>query len=267
MFISFKIFKYFFVQWIVINIALFVIMSMLLHPPPGFPHIAFFWTLFLQISIITTLCIVVSYSAGYLMRWQPMKKVIPVSFAATLLAATAGNTICYYLSEYIFIYHFYKSRTDHLIDVLVISAVVSALSIAISGLKIRKDKLEYDLHDFKNKIKRDAANNSLSIKVDEGHCLINFDSLIYLSSHGKKTTFHTIEKDYTAGQLLKDIEEKLPDDRFIRIHKRFIINIKYLREIRYYEGGRYKVYLNDEDESILPVGRNITPLLKEKLGI
>ncbi len=38
---------------------------------------------------------------------------------------------------------------------------------------------------------------------------IKCDDLIYLSSHGKKTTLHTTEKDYEINQLLKDIEKKL----------------------------------------------------------
>lgn len=35
--------------------------------------------------------------------------------------------------------------------------------------------------------------------------------------------------------------------------------------MKYYEGGRYMVYLDDEDESVLPVGRNLTPYLKQTL--
>jgi DNA-binding LytR/AlgR family response regulator len=130
-------------------------------------------------------------------------------------------------------------------------------------MKISED----NLNKLQEKIKQDKDKTAVSIKYNEGYCRIDFDSLIYVSSHRKRTTFHTTDKEYIAAYLMKTIENMLPDDKFVRVHRQYIINLKYLREIRYYEGGRYLVYLNDADESILPVGRYITSKLKEKLGI
>ena len=94
-----------------------------------------------------------------------------------------------------------------------------------------------------------------------------YGDIVYLSSHGRKTLIHTEYKDYETGQLLKEIERKLPREDFIRIHKRFIVNLKYISRLQYYQGGRYLLYLKDEDENTLPVGPTYTNVLKEKLGI
>ncbi|MBN2400804.1 MAG: LytTR family transcriptional regulator DNA-binding domain-containing protein [Spirochaetes bacterium] len=121
--------------------------------------------------------------------------------------------------------------------------------------------------NIKDGINGESENRAISIKDGNGYHANKFNDLIYLSSHGKKTTFNSIEQTYTVNQLLKEIEDKLPSDIFLRVHKQYIININYLKQIRYYEGGRYTAYLDDEDESIIPLGRNVAPQLKEKFGI
>ena len=209
-------------------------------------------------------------SVGLFIRKKSPIIGIPVILCANFCGGIAANTIFDYLLKYFFEIRIYKSISEFLLNqvmVIVIIATVAVLSHIFNILRFRKNKLENDLRAIKDKINRKRAEESISIKTDEGYCLMQFDDLIYLSSHGKKTIFHTIEKDYTASHLIKDIGKKLPGNRFIRIHRQYIINTKYLREMRYYEGGRYTVYLNDEDETMLPVGRNIAPQLKEKFAI
>jgi hypothetical protein len=269
MFLSVKIIRNLFVSWIAVTIVIFAIVFTNASPGPGQPPLAFFRSIFLMISIISLLIIFAGYPVMYLLERHPAHMVtgISVLFLADIAAAVIGNAICYYLSDYLFIEGFYRSGSDHLIDILIFLVPVFAVSMVIIHLRIKKSEIETELNSVKNKIKSNVMSDSISIKLNEGYCVINFDSLVYISSHGKRTTFHTIEKDYTAIHLLKDIKGKLPEDRFIRIHRQYIINTKFLREVRYYEGGRYMVYLSDADESILPVGRNITPLLKERIGI
>ena len=108
--------------------------------------------------------------------------------------------------------------------------------------------------------------NSLPVRQNGKYHIVKCEDLIYVSSHGRKTTLHTKNKDYEINQLIKTIENRLSKN-FMRIHKQFIINVDYLSRIEYYRGGRYLAYLNDDDDSTLPIGKNITPLLKDRLGM
>lgn len=68
----------------------------------------------------------------------------------------------------------------------------------------------------------------LSFLENRKHYFLSYEDVIYLSSHKKNTVIHTEERDFTASNILKNLEENLPKSMFIRIHKQYIINLKYI---------------------------------------
>ncbi len=107
----------------------------------------------------------------------------------------------------------------------------------------------------------------LAIKENENHYIIPFDDVVYISSHSRHVVVHTEEKDFESATLLKNIESRLPENKFIRIHKQYVVNVKYISHFQYLIGGQYEIYLKDGDETALPVGRKFTTLLKSRLNI
>ena len=107
----------------------------------------------------------------------------------------------------------------------------------------------------------------LSIKEGDNHYVLPYHEIIYLSSSGKHTILHTTGRDHESARLLKELEESLPDDLFLRIHKQYLVNLSFISHIQHVIGGRYEAYLKDEDESTLPVGRQFADRLKKKLNI
>ncbi|MBW0432047.1 DNA-binding response regulator [Leptospira yasudae] len=93
---------------------------------------------------------------------------------------------------------------------------------------------------------------------------LSLSKLLYLTANGKKCVLHSTEKDHETPKLLGDLEEELPGDRFVRIHKKYILNLEYISGMKSNAGGGYEVFLNDEDETVLPVGREYVSVLKEK---
>lgn len=67
--------------------------------------------------------------------------------------------------------------------------------------------------------------------------------------------------------LLKDIEENLPCENFMRIHKSFRVNIDKVISIKHDQSGRYKIYLNDEDDTALPISKKINEKIKARLSL
>lgn len=154
---------------------------------------------------------------------------------------------------------------------IVFSLVVSIIASFFEYLRGKKRKLEnYILHIEQSGLIIDddsKKNDQLLVTEKEKHYIVDHSSIIYISSRGKKSLIHTIDRDYESIQLLKITEEKLPHDIFIRIHKQFIVNKHFIKKIEPYTGGRYLIYLSDEDESILTVGRTHVVDLKEKLKL
>jgi len=68
----------------------------------------------------------------------------------------------------------------------------------------------------------------MTIRADRKWYKINFDDLMYMEGQKAYVTFHTRTKKITGLISLKELEESLPADKFIRIHKSFIVSIKHI---------------------------------------
>lgn len=95
---------------------------------------------------------------------------------------------------------------------------------------------------------------------------IDHDSVVYISSNGKHSIIHCTDRDYETAMLLKDIHEKVPEEKFIRIHKKHLVNLKFIHCLEYDKSGYYNIFLNDEDETNLPIGRTYTLSVKEAIS-
>lgn len=55
---------------------------------------------------------------------------------------------------------------------------------------------------------------------------IQVNEIVYLESMGDNLTIHTIDRDITSRATISSIENLLPADEFIRIHRSFIVSVK-----------------------------------------
>lgn len=106
---------------------------------------------------------------------------------------------------------------------------------------------------------------ALSVMEKEKLHIIPFEDIIYLSSHNKYTVIHSVDADISTIKYLKEIEQKLPESLFFRIHRQYIINIKYISQFHHENSGRYSVILSDSDDTTLSVSRTYADSLKKLL--
>jgi DNA-binding LytR/AlgR family response regulator len=76
-----------------------------------------------------------------------------------------------------------------------------------------------------------VGENFMTIRADRKWYKINFDDLIYVEGQKAYVTFHTRAKKITALISLKELEETLPPEKFIRIHKSFIVSIGHVETL------------------------------------
>ncbi len=117
-----------------------------------------------------------------------------------------------------------------------------------------------------NEIEKPATTRGLIIAEGESHYLVSFQSIIYLTANDKNTIVHTEERDYETPKTLLTISGKLPGNQFLRIHKKYIINLSYLSHTKRLLGGRFQVFLSDADETSLTVGRKYASEFKKALA-
>lgn len=77
----------------------------------------------------------------------------------------------------------------------------------------------------------ETANDYIMVKADYKLYKVNFEDLLFIEGQHEYVTFHTKTKRITALYSLKNLEETLPRDKFIRTHKSFIVSIKNIEDI------------------------------------
>lgn len=106
--------------------------------------------------------------------------------------------------------------------------------------KIQKEKVSINLDkDPEINQKPQIEKTYLIIRADRKLYKINYDDLIYIEGQKSYVTFHTREKKITALITLKELEEMLPEEYFIRIHKSYIVSIK---DIDTLEGNMLEIH-------------------------
>ena len=85
-----------------------------------------------------------------------------------------------------------------------------------------------------------------------------FDAIQYIEGLKDYVILHVDNKRIVTLQTMKSLEQKLPADIFMRIHRSYIIN---LRNIQMLEGNC--VHIN---QKIIPVGKNYKETLLEVIN-
>ncbi len=98
---------------------------------------------------------------------------------------------------------------------------------------------------------------TISAKVEfdfrEGKMKIAVNKILYIESELHKLNFYIEEREvkkYTMYKKLDEVESKLQNMNFIRIHKSFLVNMSYIENI-----SGYKLILKNGKELIIPKTR------------
>lgn len=116
--------------------------------------------------------------------------------------------------------------------------------IDIDELKIAVDKAEKYIrlnrkeNDRKESLQNLVANLSdrseirkISLPNGQGYSLVNIEDIIHIAADSNYSIFYLQNKDkITVSKVLKEYEEILPDNQFVRIHKSSIVNLNYVKE-------------------------------------
>lgn len=258
--------------WFSINTAIGIVLFALVSSSYRKNLLTVFIVTMVNTHIISSITAFTGYRINAAAKNRNLAAIFLMTLAGTMLASTAAGVLSTFIVSTIFSIKSSSAQGNPLwriIPLLAISATVTVVTITIERLRQINAENVRELSSTRSALESSQQKKHavFTLRDNESHHVVSHRDIIYLSSHGKKTSFHTVDRDYETGQLLKEIEDKLPAENFVRIHKQFIINTAFLDRIQYYEGGRYMAYLKDDDESMLPVGRKFVPLLKKNLGI
>jgi two-component system response regulator LytT len=76
---------------------------------------------------------------------------------------------------------------------------------------------------------------------------------------------HTGERAFMTNYTLRELEERLDPELFFRVHKASLVNLRHVKEIVPWFGGRYKLAMRDHASSEVAVSRTQARALRARL--
>ncbi len=99
---------------------------------------------------------------------------------------------------------------------------------------------------------------ALIIKADRRLFRLPFEEICYLQAYGDYVKILTRDKQFLPKETLQHLENQLPEDQFVRIHRSYIIS---LNEVEYVEGNH--VHIKGQN---LPVGKSFKETLLKRMS-
>jgi DNA-binding LytR/AlgR family response regulator len=120
--------------------------------------------------------------------------------------------------------------------------VTAYMNYALDGYKVKASRflLKDDLANTINECMDDLIaeiqknNRILEFPFVEGSMKLYVDEIIYIETDGHKNLFHIGIKTYSIYKKLDDLTAQLQTYGFIRIHKSYLVNMRYILKINSY---------------------------------
>lgn len=93
--------------------------------------------------------------------------------------------------------------------------------------------------------------DKLMIKNRDGMSFVDIDEIMLVFREGSRTKIVTKRNSYFTGMNLNELEAKLEGDAFMRTHKSYIVNLKYIEQILPYGRWTHVVKLKGLREDAL----------------
>lgn len=148
---------------------------------------------------------------------------------------------------------FKYSAIDYLLKPIDKTELIASVEKAVhsktsdSQLKLLQDSLHESIHEKKESPSR------IAISVSEGIVFIKTADIIHCKSDSNYTTLFMKEsKKLTASKTLKDIEELLGDEHFIRVHSSHLVNKNEIQMYQRSDGGELLM----SNGTLIPISRD-----------
>lgn len=105
---------------------------------------------------------------------------------------------------------------------------------------------------------RRESQNEIFIRVDGKFVRLDLSHILYIESLGDYVTFVTDTKKFTVHSTLKNIDDKIRNDNFLKVHRSFIVNLTKVVDIE-----EANLVIKDK---VIPISRAHRPLLLKRIN-
>jgi len=97
--------------------------------------------------------------------------------------------------------------------------------------------------------------------------LVDYEAIHYVQADGDYSRVHTYDRSYLCTASLGELEEKLPGNRFARIHRSHLVNLGRVAAVKRAGSDRIRLALADAAKTELDVARRQSRQLRERLKL
>jgi DNA-binding LytR/AlgR family response regulator len=121
------------------------------------------------------------------------------------------------------------------------------------------EKLVSLIHEREQQIHRFSA------RVGDRVTLIPEESVLYFKAEEKYTFLYSVHETTIVSYTLKELENRLNRNRFLRVHRNAIINLDRVQSIEKWFGGKWRIKF--ENGEYVVVSTHYAAAFKERIGL
>ena len=137
---------------------------------------------------------------------------------------------------------------DYLLKPIDIDELKTAVDKVVEYTRLHKKRDQKDerITNLASTLNSRAEIRKLTLPYGQGFKMIDVDDIIYIEADSNYSVFHLSNHEViTVSKVLREFEEILPSEQFVRIHKSSIINLNHLKE--YNSKNGLQVFLKNGD--------------------
>lgn len=97
--------------------------------------------------------------------------------------------------------------------------------------------------------------------------VIDSGDIVYVTADEGKTMIKLVNNFVPSSYTLQELAQRLDPKRFLRVHRAYLVNLDFVKELIPFFKSSYKLVMADKQVSEVPVSRNFARDLKTRLGI
>ena len=120
-------------------------------------------------------------------------------------------------------------------------------------------KKERDL--YYSMVEKNDSPDMMFVKANQRLVKIRYADIYFIEALKDYVVINTLERRYTIHSTMKDIEKKMPEKDFIRVHRSFIVRMDKIKEID------HSTVVLENEKKVIPVGGSYKDVLQQRLNL
>ena len=145
---------------------------------------------------------------------------------------------------------------DYMVKPISFERFLQGVNKAVEQIKLIRTSGN-NINNYPDNVPEQKDKKYIHLKAEHKVHKININDILYIEGLKEYVTFYTKEKKIIFLESLKKLEQTLPADKFMRIHKSYIVNID---KVSLLYGNQVKIV-----DEYIPVGKSYKKEVVERL--